>query len=159
MKHLFQAFIMLTVGLISILGTKGRETRPNDYIPGQYFNPNYLHLFKHTLFETDTIKKVDTTGIIGTCEIDLRPTPYATAYLKDLKYTKIEVKMFDGEFYGYPFTDGILNTDWDKIYFLYTTSDQSGIYYHSGYIEGVNVYGMTLNESRIMLMPWRGIKK
>jgi len=71
----------------------------------------------------------------------------------------VEGKKFDGEFYGYPFTGGFLNTDWGKIYFAFTTQDQSGTYYHSGYVEGNKVYGITLNEGRGFVLPWKGEKK
>lgn len=96
---------------------------------------------------------------IGTWIIDLRPTPESEPYLKEFKFTKIEGKIFDGEFYGYPFGGGFLNIDWDKIYFAFTTSDQGSTYFHSGYIEGDKVYGITLNENRKFVLPWRGQRK
>lgn len=96
---------------------------------------------------------------IGTWIIDLRPTPESEPYLKEFKFTKIEGKNFDGEFYGYPFGGGFLNVDWDKIYFAFITSDQGSTYFHSGYIEGDKVYGITLNENRKFVLPWRGQRK
>ena len=98
-------------------------------------------------------------SVIGTYIIDLRPTPESAPYLKDFKFTRVEGKKFDGEFYGYPFTGGFLNTDWGKVYFAFTTQDQSGTYYHSGYVEGNKVYGITLNEGRGFVLPWKGEKK
>jgi len=98
-------------------------------------------------------------SVIGTFVIDLRPTPESEPYLKDFKFTRVEGKKFDGEFYGYPFTGGFLNTDWDKVYFAFTTQDQSGTYFHSGYVEGNKVSGITLNESRGFVLPWKGQKK
>lgn len=80
-------------------------------------------------------------------------------YLKDFKFTKIYGKQFDGEFYGYPFTGGFLNLDWDKIYFAFTTADQSGTYFHSGYMEGNKVFGLSLNENRKFVLTWKGEKK
>lgn len=103
-----------------------------------------------------TKKKAAIDSIIGTFIIDLRPTPENEPYLKEFKFTKIEGKKFDGEFYGYPFSGGFLNTDWDKIYFAFTTADQSGTYYHSGYVEGNKVFGITLNEARSFVLPWKG---
>ena len=98
-------------------------------------------------------------SVLGTWIIDLRPTPESAPYLKEFKFTRVEGKKFDGEFYGYPFTGGFLNTDWDKVCFAFTTQDQSGTYYHSGYVEGNKVYGITLNESRGFVLPWKGQKK
>lgn len=98
-------------------------------------------------------------SVLGTWIIDLRPTPESAPYLKEFKFTRIEGKKFDGEFYGYPFTGGFLNTDWDKVYFGFTTQDQSGTYYHSGFVEGNKVTGITLNENRAFILPWKGQKK
>lgn len=95
----------------------------------------------------------------GEWMIDLRPTPESEPYIKAFKITSNADGGFDGEFYGYPFSGGFLNTSWDKIYFGFTTSDQSSTYYHSGYIEGDNIYGITLNEQRKFVMPWRGQRK
>ena len=108
--------------------------------------------------QNNTIK-LNTDSLLGTFIIDLRPTPDSEPYLKDFKFTKIEVKNFDDEFYGYPFTGGLLNTNWDKIYFAFTTADQSGAYYHSGYVEGNKVFGISLNENRKLIIPWKGEKK
>jgi uncharacterized membrane protein YphA (DoxX/SURF4 family) len=60
---------------------------------------------------TGVSKTTSVQNIIGTYIIDLRPTPSSEKYLKDFKFTKIAGKKFDGEFYGYPFTGGFLNTD------------------------------------------------
>lgn len=98
-------------------------------------------------------------SVLGTWIIDLRPTPESAPYLKEFKFTRIDGKKFDGEFYGYPFTGGFLNTEWDKVYFAFTTQDQSGTYYHSGFVEGNKVTGITLNENREFVLPWKGQKK
>jgi hypothetical protein len=113
--------------------------------------------FKLTYLEKTV--KPDANDALGTWVIDLRPTPESEPYLKEFKFTKVDGKKFDGEFYGYPFSGGFLNTDWEKIYFAFTTADQSGTYYHSGYIEGSKVFGMSLNESRGLMLPWRGERK
>lgn len=104
-------------------------------------------------------KKPDANDALGTWVIDLRPTPESAPYIKEFKFTKVDGKNFNGEFYAYPFEGGLFNTDWDKIYFAFTTADQSGTYYHSGYIEGNKVYGMSLNENRKLMLPWKGEKK
>lgn len=109
--------------------------------------------------QTKPLSKPVADSALGTWVIDLRPTPESPAYLKEFKFTKISGKLFDGEFYGYPFSGGFLNLDWDKIYFAFTTQDQSSTYFHSGYIEGDTVHGITLNESRQFVLPWKGVKK
>jgi hypothetical protein len=103
--------------------------------------------------------KPNANDALGTWVIDLRPAPDSAAYLKEFKFTRIDGKNFDGEFYGYPFSGGFFNVDFDKLYFAFTTADQRSTYFHSGYIEGDKVYGMTLNEERKFLLPWKGERK
>lgn len=110
-------------------------------------------------FQAKSQTKPVADSVLGTWIIDLRPTPESEPYLKEFKFTRIDGKKFDGEFYGYPFTGGFLNTDWDKVYFAFTTQDQSGTYYHSGFVEGNKVTGITLNENRAFILPWKGQKK
>lgn len=100
----------------------------------------------------------DPNQALGTWIIDLRPDPQSEPYLKEFKFTKINGGRFDGEFYGYPFGGGFLNVNWDRIYFAFTTQDQSGTYFHSGYILGDEVFGITLNEQREFVLPWRGAR-
>lgn len=119
----------------------------------------YLLLFVVATTAVKAQSASNAGSITGTYIIDLRPTPSSEPYLKEFKFTKVEGKKFDGEFYGYPFTGGLLNLDWGKIYFAFTTQDQSGIYYHSGYVEGNKVFGITLNEARGLVLPWKGERK
>lgn len=103
--------------------------------------------------------KPNAADALGTWVIDLRPTPGSEPYLKEFKFTRTDSSRFDGEFYGYPFNGGYFNTHWDKIYFAFLTKDQTSIYYHSGYIEGNTVYGITLCEERKFVLPWKGMRK
>jgi len=73
-------------------------------------------------FGQDTIKKTSPDSLLGTWVINLRPAPDSEPYLKDFKFTKIEGKQFDGEFYGYPFIRAILKT----IKFLVSPSMRTG---------------------------------
>lgn len=148
-------------------GVDGNDKKPalfkHTYIIGKtVFSKRKDVLFKGT---TEWINRHEykytlrTDNILGTYIIDLRPTPDSEPYLKEFKFTKVEGKKFDGEFYSYPFSGGFLNTDWDKVYFAFTTADQSGTYYHSGYVEGNKVFGITLNEGRGFVLPWKGERK
>lgn len=100
-----------------------------------------------------------TKNALGTWIIDLRPTPTSEPYLKEFVFTKINEKEFEGEFYGTPFTGGLFNTDFDKLYFAFTTADQNNTYFHSGYIEGDKMQALTFCESRKFTLPWKGEKK
>lgn len=111
----------------------------------------------HVKSQINSEKSIE--SILGTWVIDLRPTPSSEPYLKEFKFTKIEGKEFSGEFYDTPFTGGILNKDWGKIYFAFTTGDQNNIYFHSGYIEGDKIQGLTFCETRKFALPWSGQRK
>lgn len=137
---------------------KGNDLKANGVKPWLITTMNdNRRTFKLTYLEQT--KKPDANDALGTWIIDLRPTPESEPYLKEFKFTKIDGKKFDGEFYGYPFSGGFLNTDWEKVYFAFTTADQSGTYYHSGFIEGNKINGITLNEARGFVLPWKGERK
>ncbi|WP_430401216.1 serine hydrolase domain-containing protein [Flavobacterium sp.] len=100
-----------------------------------------------------------TEEIKGTWQIDLRPTPNSEPYLMDFYITAVSGKEFKGEFYGSPFSNGMLNTDWDKIQFAFTTNDSSNTYYHSGYFSENKIYGISYSEGRKFISYWTGKKK
>ena len=50
---------------------------------------------------TSVADKPVADSALGTWVIDLRPTPASEPYLKEFKFTKINEKGFDGEFYGW----------------------------------------------------------
>ena len=101
---------------------------------------------------------VHSEDLEGTFTIDLRPTPDAAPYLKEFTITHVEGTDFSGSFYDTPFENGKLNLSWDIVYFAFTTTDQTNTYYHSGSIEGNDVYGITYSPQRQMTAPWRGSK-
>jgi len=95
----------------------------------------------------------------GTWELDLRADPNSAPYYKDFVLTPTEGKAFEGEFYGTPFTGGYFNTDWDKLYFAFTTRDKDFVYYHAGYVENGRIYGISYSEGRNFTSHWSGVKK
>ncbi len=98
-------------------------------------------------------------NIKGTWSIDLRPTPNSEAYLRDFVITPMPDKTFSGEFYGTSFDTGKFNTDWEFIYFAFTTSDKENVYYHSGYIDGDKISGISYSPERKFTSHWTGTKK
>ena len=66
---------------------------------------------------------------------------------------------FSGEFYGTAFETGIFNTDWESLYFAFTTGDKENIYYHSGYIDGDKISGISYSADRKFTSHWTGKKK
>lgn len=95
----------------------------------------------------------------GTWLIDLRPTPDSEPYLKDFIIEPTKEKAFNGEFYGTRFEGGYFNTDWGNVYFAFKTGDKDDIYYHSGYIIGDKIYGISFCEGRKFTSHWTGVKQ
>ena len=52
----------------------------------------------------------------------------------------------------------MFNTDWGKIYFAFTTADKENIYYHSGFIEGDVISGVSFSADRKFISHWTGHK-
>lgn len=107
----------------------------------------------------ECVKIYDPEKIKGTWIIDLRPAPNSETYLKDFIITPIVGKEFSGEFYGSKFKTGYFNTDWEYIYFAFTTEDRSNVYYHSGYIDGDKIFGISYSPDRKFTSHWTGKKK
>jgi CubicO group peptidase (beta-lactamase class C family) len=117
---------------------------------------------KTTIPETKKIatsKNFDLEKIKGTWVIDLRPDPNSEAYFKDFIITPTTGKGFSGEFYGTAFESGKFNTDWEFLYFAFTTHDKENVYYHSGYIDGDKVFGISYSPDRKFTSHWTGKKK
>ena len=96
-------------------------------------------------------------SIIGNWEIDLRPLPDADPYVQKFQVTAVVGNNFQGYFYGSPVRNGRLNRNWDRLYFAFTTSDQTHDYYHSGYLLNGKLYGISHCPGRELLQPWTGI--
>ena len=97
--------------------------------------------------------------LTGNWTIDLRPTPEAEAYFQPFVVESVAANSFTGTFYGSVVENGILNKNWDRHYFAFTTRDQSNEYYHSGYVLNGELYGITYCPNRAFAAPWSGTKK
>ncbi|MEY8848772.1 hypothetical protein AB9K26_08150 [Psychroserpens sp. XS_ASV72] len=104
--------------------------------------------------DTNSSTKVDL--LIGNWKIDLRPTPESEAYYQFFVVKEINENTFTGTFYGSEIKNGIINQNWSKLYFAFSTADQSNDYYHSGYLENGKVYGITYCPNRGFTNPWIG---
>ena len=89
----------------------------------------------------------------------MRPDPKSPPYLKDFVIKIKKGNNFSGIFYDTKFDNGKLNLNWEKIYFSFATKDKNSSYYHSGYIDGNKILGITFSPERNFTMPWNGIKK
>lgn len=109
--------------------------------------------------KTNPSKSFNLNKVEGTWLLDLRPDPNSEPYLKYFIIKPTKGKEFGGDFYGTNFTGGYFNTDWENLYFAFTTGDQDDIYYHSGYIVGDKIYGISYCEGRKFTSHWTGTKK
>lgn len=94
----------------------------------------------------------------GVWTIDLRPTADAEPYLKEFVIKLEPNKTFGGEFYGSPVENGLINGNWERVYFAFSTKDQSNEYFHSGYLLEGKIYGTTYCPNRDFIAPWEGSK-
>jgi len=104
----------------------------------------------------DTNNKSRTDALTGTWKIDLRPSPESPAYLQEFVIQKIEGRTFSGTFYGSDVRDTQINFNWDRLYFAFTTSDNTHEYYHTGYYFDGQLIGTSYCPGRDLLQPWVG---
>ncbi|MEL6867863.1 MAG: hypothetical protein AAFP19_25790 [Bacteroidota bacterium] len=95
----------------------------------------------------------------GTWELDLRPTPDAAPYFQELHINKVKDRSFQGQFYGSPIKNALINNLWEETYIAFKTSDRTSTYYHYAKIKDQHIEGMTYCIDRQLAMPWRGVKK
>lgn len=102
----------------------------------------------------------NTTDLLkGEWTIDLRPTPSSPEYYQAMEISFVNNKTFEGSFYNSEIKAALLNTNWNKIYFSFITSDASHNYYHSGYLENGKLYGISYCPGRKFTAPWTGTLK
>jgi hypothetical protein len=101
----------------------------------------------------------DSTELIGTWQVDLRPTPGAAEYFQELVVTSIDGKTFQGSFYGSPISQGRINTDWSAVRIAFVTEDQSGPYNHSAVLKNDKLEGLTNSTGRNFLSYWSATKR
>ncbi|WP_297795695.1 hypothetical protein [uncultured Eudoraea sp.] len=101
----------------------------------------------------------DVDALIGEWVIDLRPTPQSEGYFQPFIVESIEGNNLKGTFYGSALENALLNDNWDKVYFAFTTRDNSNEYYHSGYLHNGELFGITYCPNRNLTAPWTGTKK
>ena len=97
----------------------------------------------------------DASDLLGTWEVDLRPTPDAEPYTQEFVVTSVEGDSLEGTFYGAPIESGRVNTAWGRVEFAFVTADGSGPYNHAGRLDGGRIEGSTYSIGRGFLLPWR----
>ena len=97
--------------------------------------------------------------LTGNWKVDLRPTPNSEGYYQPFLVKSINNNTFSGTFYGSEIKNALINENWSKLYFAFSTSDQSNDYYHSGYLENGKLYGITYCPNREFTAPWTATRE
>lgn len=92
--------------------------------------------------------------LVGSWQVDLRPSPDAPAYYQELVISSANDGTLSGVFYGSGLQFGRVNTDWDGIHFAFVTIDQSSRYVTTGRLVGDRLEGVTYSPDRDLLQPW-----
>ncbi len=99
----------------------------------------------------------DAAGLVGTWDVDLRPSPDSAANVVSMVIRSVEGGVLQGSFYdGSEMTEGRVTTSFGVVRFAFVTSDGSGLYHTTGELRGGRVTGVTHAIERNFLMPWRG---
>lgn len=73
-----------------------------------------------------------TDALLGTWDVDLRPTPDAEPYVMTMTIERNEQGKLAGTFYnGVEMSNVVANTSWAHPWIAFTTEDQSGVYHTS----------------------------
>jgi hypothetical protein len=97
--------------------------------------------------------------LVGTWQVDLRPTPDAEPYVQEFVITAVAGNTFTGTFYGTPVEQARINSIWGKLRIAFVTRDGSGPYNHSAVLEGTRLEGLTNSTGRDFLAYWSAEKK
>ncbi len=124
--------------ILFFLASLGCSSNPKQHLPPSAMNP---------------------ASLVGKWKVDLRPTPSSPEYFQIFVVSKIEGKKISGTFYGAPFENGLLNTDWAEVHFAFETQDLSGPYHHSGTLRGERLEGLTRSTGRNFLSYWTATKE
>lgn len=112
------------------------------------------------LAQDDTINQTQKgEDLIGDWTVDLRPSPDSEGYYQPFNVESVAGNTFIGSFYGSQIENAFFNKNWDRLYFAFTTKDQSNTYYHSGYLSNGEVSGISYCPTREFTAPWTGLKK
>ena len=97
--------------------------------------------------------------LVGTWQVDLRPTPDAEPYYQDFIVSEVNGNSFTGSFYGTEITEARINTDWGTLRIAFVTADGSGPYYHSATLIGDRLEGLSNSSGRDFLSYWSAVKQ
>jgi len=112
------------------------------------------------MVQAEAAAPLQPTQLLGTWQVDLRPTPDAKPYFQQFVVTKVNPdNSFECTFYGAPISQARINKDWGAIRIAFVTADQSGPYNHSAVLKGTTLEGLTNSTGRDFLSYWSAAKQ
>ena len=108
----------------------------------------------------DRLKGADPAMLVGTWDVDLRPTPDSAPYIQPFVVTSAENGVLEGKFYDTPIENGRFVVRDGVVHFSFTTRDGSGPYYSTGrFGDGNGIRGSTHSLGRDFFLVWSGIRR
>lgn len=92
--------------------------------------------------------------LFGTWDVELHYSPDSPPSSTAMMISGEEDGVLTGSFYGTPFETARFTDFEGELGFIALTSDSSGLYVHTGRIEGDEIRGRTLARGRDFIMPW-----
>jgi hypothetical protein len=108
---------------------------------------------------TDSSPEQGASALVGTWQVDLRPSPKAAPYFQEFVVTAVTGSSFEGTFYGAPVTQARVNSNWGAVRIAFVTQDGSGPYHHSAVLSGTRLEGLTNSTGRDFLAYWSAVKR
>ncbi len=109
-----------------------------------------------TVPDPDPVPSVD--ALVGTWQVDLRPTPQSDPYFQEFVIMRAADGSFSGTFYGAEISEVRTNSDWGALRVAFITSDGSGPYNHTAVLRGDRLEGQTHSLGRDFLAYWSAVK-
>ncbi|MEM1041797.1 MAG: hypothetical protein AAGI91_04130 [Bacteroidota bacterium] len=96
-----------------------------------------------------------TDDLVGTWQVDLRPTPDAEPYYQELIISSVADGALAGVFYGSAVQFGRVSLGQDGVVFAFVTMDRSSRYVTTGRLVDGRLEGVTYSPDRDLLQSWQ----
>lgn len=113
------------------------------------------------LHASQSVQDQEKMSLIGTWKLDMTPNNSSDENFAKMTISKIDANQFYGEFYrdGVKIESGRINAQNHKIYGALVSSDNSGSYNSSFYLDDNVLYGTTHAIERDFLAVWTATKE
>lgn len=101
----------------------------------------------------------DPSDLIGTWQVDLRPTPESAPYHVEFTVVSADASGLTGTFYDSAIETSAINDDWGDLRFAIVTVDGSSRYVTTGVLEGETLSGTTYSPDRDVFSVWTAVRR